>query len=98
MHLHLHKYITRKKEITVVDKLMGLAAVVHPLSAVPQVYQIYSTHNVAGISLLTWFSFMLLGLVFLFYGILHNIKPFIVTQVLWFIVDGLVVLGVLLYR
>lgn len=76
---------------------MIVAAVLHPLTAIPQVYSIYSTHDVSGISLLTWLGFMLLGLVFLAYGILHKIKPFIVTQVLWFIVDFLIVIGVLLY-
>lgn len=77
---------------------MSIAAVIHPLSAVPQVYSIYSTQDVSGISLLTWLGFMLLGLIFLSYGILHKIRPLIVTQVLWFIVDFLVVIGVIIYR
>ena len=77
---------------------MSAAAVIHPLSAVPQVYKIYSTHNVSGVSLWTWLGFMVLGLVFLTYGVAHKIKPFIVTQVLWFIVDLLVVIGVFIYQ
>ena len=81
----------------VIDELMMIASVVHPLSALPQVIQIYSTHNAHSVSLLTWLGFMVLGAIFLTYGVLHNIKPFIITQVLWFIMDGLVVTGVLLY-
>ncbi len=77
---------------------MSVAAVIHPLTAVPQVYKIYSTHDVAGVSLWTWFGFMTLGLIFLAYGLAHKIRPFIVTQILWFIVDFLVVAGVLMYR
>ena len=77
---------------------MGVAAIIHPLTATPQVYKIYSTNDVAGVSLLTWLGFMILGLIFLAYGIVHRIKPFIVTQVLWFIVDALVVVGVIIYR
>ena len=77
---------------------MSGAAVIHPLTALPQVYQIYHTHNVSGISLWTWLGFMALGLIFLAYGILHKIKPFIVTQVLWFIMDLLIVVGTLVYR
>jgi uncharacterized protein with PQ loop repeat len=77
---------------------MSVAAIVHPMMGVPQVYQIYSTQDVAGISLFTWFGFMTLGLVFLLYGIVHRIRPLIVTQILWFIVDSLVVFGILLYR
>lgn len=98
MSLLLFKHVSRKQEITIIDKLMSVAAVVHPLTALPQVYAIYSTRNVSGISLWTWTGFMTLGLIFLAYGVAHKIKPFIITQVLWFIVDFLVVIGVLTYR
>jgi uncharacterized protein with PQ loop repeat len=98
MPYHLQKYLNKKKGTAIVDRLMSAAAVVHPLTATPQVYTIYSTHNASGVSLWTWFGFMTLGLIFLAYGILHKIKPFIVTQVLWFIVDFSIVVGVILYH
>jgi uncharacterized protein with PQ loop repeat len=98
MSYHLNKYLNKKSESVFVDRLMSVAAVIHPLMATPQVYSIYTTHDVSGISLWTWFGFMALGLIFLAYGILHKIKPLIVTQVLWFIVDFLIVLGVVLYH
>lgn len=81
-----------------IDRSMNIVAIIHPLMAVPQVYQIYATQNVAGVSLLTWLGFMLMGGVFLAYGIVHNLRPIIMTQVLWFAVDFLVVVGILLYR
>lgn len=87
-----------KKTVALIDSLMGVVAVIHPLTATPQVYEIYSTQNVTGVSLLTWFGFMLLGFVFLAYGIVHNLKPIILTQTLWFAVDFAIVIGVLLYR
>jgi uncharacterized protein with PQ loop repeat len=97
--LELAKHLAAKKRgRTFIDRAMSVAAVVHPLTATPQVVQIYRTHDVQGVSLLTWFGFMVLGIIFLSYGLLHRIKPFIVTQVLWFIMDFLVVAGVLLYR
>jgi uncharacterized protein with PQ loop repeat len=81
-----------------VDRLVNIAAIVHPLTALPQVYSIYSTHNVAGISLWTWLGFMLIGFVFLAYGITHHLKPIILTQVLWFFVDLMVIVGIILYQ
>jgi uncharacterized protein with PQ loop repeat len=97
--LHIHLSTKDKRQgVTLVDRLMSAAAVVHPLTALPQVYQIYSTHNVSGVSVWTWLGFMLLGAIFLAYGIVHKIKPFIVTQVLWFTIDFLIVFGTLLYR
>ncbi len=76
---------------------MSAAAIVHPLTALPQVYKIYSTQNVDGVSVLTWLGFMVLGGVFLAYGLVHKIKPFIVTQILWFIIDALIVIGIFMY-
>lgn len=80
-----------------IDLLMTLASVIHPLTAIPQVYSIYATHDVSGVSLWTWLGFMVLGLVFLTYSIVHKIKPLILNQILWFIVDFLVVAGVIIY-
>lgn len=91
------RHILSKREQTAVDRAMMAAAVIHPLTALPQVAQIYATHNASGVSLLTWLGFMVLGAVFLTYALLHRIRPMIVTQVLWFIIDLLVVIGVLLY-
>jgi MtN3 and saliva related transmembrane protein len=76
---------------------MSVAAVIHPLTATPQVIKIYQTQSAEGVSLMTWVLFMALGVVFLAYGIVHRIKPFIVTQVLWFIIDLLIVIGIFLY-
>jgi uncharacterized protein with PQ loop repeat len=98
MSYHLNKYLTRKKETAVVDRLMGLAAIIHPLMGTPQIYKIYSTRDAIGVSLITWLGFMVLGLIFLAYGLVHRIKPFILTQLLWFVVDFLVVAGIVLYN
>lgn len=88
-----------KKSVTkLIDSLMGIAAVIHPLTATPQVYAIYSTQDVSGVSLWTWLGFILLGFIFLAYGIVHNLRPIILTQVLWFAVDFAIVIGILLYR
>ena len=98
MSFHLYKHLNKKQQIGIIDRLMSAAAVVHPLTALPQVYTIYVTQNVEGVSLPTWVGFMTLGLVFLAYGMVHKIRPLVVTQVLWFIIDFLIVVGVILYR
>lgn len=98
MSFHLYNFLKKKQQVKLIDRLMSGAAVIHPLTALPQVYSIYSTQNVEGVSLLTWLGFMTLGIIFLAYGLVHKIKPFIITQALWFIIDFLVVIGVVLYR
>lgn len=98
MTTSLSRHINKKKQLTTIDKLMNVAAVAHPLTALPQVYLIYTTRNVSGISLWTWSGFMLLGLIFLAYAITHKIRPIILTQLLWYLIDFAIVIGVILYR
>ncbi|MGV9001839.1 MAG: PQ-loop domain-containing transporter [Candidatus Saccharimonadaceae bacterium] len=86
------------KYATTVDELMTIASLIHPLTAIPQVYSIYSTQDVSGVSLWTWLGFMVIGSIFLLYAILHKLKPLIVNQTLWFIVDFMVVIGVMLFN
>ncbi len=76
---------------------MSVAAILHPMMALPQVYAIYSTHSAGQVSLITWLLFSLIGVVFLGYALVDNIKPLIVTQLLWFIMDAIIVAGILLY-
>lgn len=97
MHYHFHKHLSKKQDTKLVDRLMSIASVFHPLFAVPQIYSIYSTQNAAGVSLWTWFGFLIMGIVFLLYGLAHKIKPFIVMQTLWLAVNLLVVIGIILY-
>ena len=88
---------SRRRTARAIDNAMAVAAVVHPATALPQVIKIYQTHNATGVAPLTWMGFMAIGGVFLAYALLHKIKPMIVTQVLWFIMDGLILTGVVLY-
>jgi uncharacterized protein with PQ loop repeat len=80
-----------------IDNAMGVVSIIQPLTALPQAIDIYKTHDVSGVSLATWLGFMAIGVVFLAYGISHRIKPFIVNQILWFILDFSIVIGILIY-
>lgn len=98
MPYHFFKSLRFSKgETAAIDKAMMVVAVIHPLSALPQVVEIFSTKNASGVSITTWLLFMLIGVIFMLYAIAHKIKPMIVNQFIWFVMDFLVVTGVLLY-
>lgn len=80
-----------------IDRVMMVASIIHPLTTIPQVYEIFSTQNASGVSLLTWLGFMAIGVIFLTYGIAHRLTPFIVNQVIWFALDLLIIIGIILY-
>lgn len=94
---HLLKFISTKRNRTKIDALMSVAAVAHPLMALPQVIMVYTTHEVAGLSLFMWAAWLILGLVFLLYGLAHKLKPYILMQLLWVAIDVLMITGILLY-
>lgn len=97
-HNHLlYFHISKKRQITLFDKIVLIAAFLYPLSGLPQVFLVFHG-NSEGVSLTSWLGFMAFSLLFLIYGTVHKIKPMAITNILWLIVEGLVVIGVLLNR
>ncbi|CAN5443834.1 hypothetical protein BH10PAT3_BH10PAT3_1470 [soil metagenome] len=96
-HYHLFKFLTKKKNLSSVDKFMAAAAVLHPLTAIPQVVLIYTSRQAEGLSMFMWLSFLILGLVFMSYGIAHRLKPYNVMQTLWIVIDISIILGIIKY-
>jgi uncharacterized protein with PQ loop repeat len=86
------------KDRSFLYRLTLIAAVVQPLTTIPQVYKIYSTHDVSGLSLFTWLGYALVGLVFLAYGIKYRLKPIYLTQIIWFSLQMSIAIGILVYR
>jgi uncharacterized protein with PQ loop repeat len=94
-----HKpYITFSKgDMRFIDRAMMFVSILNPLAAIPQAVTIYANHSATNVSLATWLSFMLVGIVLTFYSIGHWIKPMIINQILWFAVDIAIVIGILIY-
>ena len=102
-HRHVHgkarktlavKKTTRPK---IVDRLVYFVAIVEPLCSIPQAYQIYHDKSAGSVSLLAWIGFELLTLIWLWYGIEHREKMILIYQGLFFVIDGSVVVGAIIY-
>lgn len=76
---------------------MMFAGVVYPLSTTPQVIEVFKG-NTDGVSLASWAVYMVFSVLFSTYGYLHKIKLMFMTNILWFIMQGLVVIGILASR
>ncbi|HEX5455845.1 MAG TPA: PQ-loop domain-containing transporter [Candidatus Saccharimonadales bacterium] len=85
----------QKKEVLAVAYLV---AIVQPLMVIPQILQIFNNHSAGDVSLLTWVMLILFNTVNFVYGAVYNIKPLVINNLLWVIVDTLVVFGIMLYR
>ena len=73
-----------------------VVAVAEPLSALPQIYEIWIKHQSEGVSALSWSLFAIAALIWLLYGLKIKDKPVIISSALWIITEIAVVLGVLL--
>lgn len=93
----LHFHISKKRQISWLDKIAVIAAFIYPLSGLPQVIEVFQG-NVDGVSVSSWIGFIFFSIFFMAYGLVHKIKPMIITNALWLVIDGLIVAGVLTHK
>lgn len=72
------------------DRLVVVVSVIYPMSAVPQLIRIIQG-DAHGVSTLSWLSFFVCAGLFLIYGLRHRVMPMIISNILWVVIDGLVV-------
>lgn len=87
----------KKEEVRWIDRAMMLVSILNPLVAIPQAVVIYVNQDATNVSLATWLSFMLVGVVLTFYSVAHRIRPMIINQILWFVVDIAIIVGIFIY-
>lgn len=95
IHKFKQKYPHPNPKVRIVDSIVMASSVIAPLTALPQVYNIWVLQNTVGVSLLTWVLFLVLAFPFLAYGIVHKLKQIIVLNVLWIVMELVVIVGIL---
>ena len=88
---------TKHKNIDTFDRVVILASVVYPLTAVPQIYKVYSRESADDLSLLSWLLYALLETIFLIYAIRKKLLPIIIQDVLWLLVYIVLIVAIFLY-
>lgn len=97
MYKHLELYPHTSKFKRGVDKVAYLFGIVLPLFTIPQLYKIWVLKNAAGVSLTSWAVFSVGAIFWIFYGIVHKEMPIIISQILWFVLQLAIVIGILMY-
>jgi len=93
-HFVLREHIARKRKTSFFDDIITATAIAYPLMGLPQIINVFSG-NTGGVSLISWIAFTVFSVIFLVYGIKNRLRPIIITDGLWVIVNGLVVIGIL---
>ncbi|MBI1952279.1 hypothetical protein HYS42_00975 [Candidatus Saccharibacteria bacterium] len=93
----LHLHLSKKKRITSLDRVALVGSFVSPVTGLPQAIDVFHG-NAAGVSLVSWSGFVVFSLLFLLYGLVHKVKPMIVSNFLWLGVELSVITGLLLHN
>jgi len=91
---HPHHKVTRGDTI---DALALLVGIIQPLATIPQIYLIYSTQDVTGVSLFMWTCYNIASVILLMYGLKHKLMPIIVAQILWLTVQTPMMVAVFIF-
>jgi uncharacterized protein with PQ loop repeat len=100
MHSGLHHAEGKAKEgsADLFDRLMIVVGVLGPISLFPQVLKIWTDRNAENISLISWVMLSVISTLWTIYGIRHRSSALIVTNVLFTILNLLVVAAFFLFR
>lgn len=99
-HYHLRKNPHRKhrsKFWRLVDRFIYIAIFVDIVMTLPQILQIFLERDASGVSALSWGAYIVTSGFWLMYGLVHRVKPIILSSVLWIIIQSFVVAGALIY-
>ncbi len=79
------------------ENLVGVIALVYPLSAIPQIIEIWMNKNVEGVSLLTWSLFLVLTIPLIIYAIVKKDRKLTIMWSLWSLGYVAIISGLILY-
>jgi len=77
--------------------LMFFVVIAEPISAIPQIYEVWVDKNIAGISMLTWSLWSVAAGIWVVYSLKIRDKMLLISSSLWVTVQSLVVIGVAIH-
>jgi uncharacterized protein with PQ loop repeat len=89
---------TNKKQKREILSVAYMVAVIQPLMVLPQAIEILVHHSAHDVSLITWIMLLIFNSFNFFYALVFNIKPIIINNAIWVVVDSLIVFGITIYR
>lgn len=92
-----HDRLHKKRYVRFIDRYVFIVAIGGPLTTIPQIMKIWISKDAHDISATTWALFVLSASIWLFYGIAHRNKPIIISNLLWVFLEGMVLLGAIIY-
>ena len=87
-----------KPPASLIEKILPALSIVTMLMTVPQVWTVWRDHDVAGVSLLSWGTYLIAACVWFVHGLQQRDRALYIACIGWVLLDAAVVIGVLVYR
>lgn len=81
-----------------IDTLALIVGIIQPLATLPQIYLVFSSGDVSQVSLFMWTSYNVASVILLIYGLKYKLLPIIWAQILWLVVQTLMMVAVFVFR
>jgi len=81
-----------------VSKILPFVSIATMVMTLPQVWTVWIERQVAGVSLLSWATYLVGACLWFIHGVARRDKAIYVACIGWILLDGAVVLGVLVQR
>lgn len=91
---HLKKHHTLR-ERRLVDRLTLIAAMVGPISTIPQAIKVFVSNDQTSIALSTWIMYDITTLVWIWYAVVHKERIILVAQMMWLVIQTIIIVGAL---
>ena len=97
IHEYLEPYPHPDKLKNIVDRIVFFGALFGLIMTLPQLAEIWINKTAGGVSLVSWFSYVITATAWCLYGFLHKDKHILYTYAVWAVVNSLIVIGILIY-
>jgi uncharacterized protein with PQ loop repeat len=96
MKAHRH-FLSKRREKSAITNAALIIAIAEPLFGLPQVIEIYSNQSAQDISLISWSFWFVASIIWFLHAKMIKDKALLICSALWVLIDGLLVIGILLY-
>lgn len=97
-HRHIQKRRARKKpKRDALDYFVYFFMYLSPLFEIPQAVNIYTQKSAHTVSLTTWTLFFVASTAWLIYAIRNRLRAIMLIQIIYMILEALVVVGIIRY-
>jgi uncharacterized protein with PQ loop repeat len=79
------------------DKFIAVVGLIGPLMTTPQIINVWIHHQVEGLAIASWGTYVITSTFWLIYGIIHKERAIILVNIAWILSNASVVTGIYIF-